>query len=152
MSGLALDSGLIAAFAAVSGSFVGSLGSIVGGWINQSRQDHRAQPAKTIAAREALYSDFIAESACLLVDALDHNVGDPQRSIPLYALLSRIRLSSSSRALEKAEAVVRSIQATYGQPNLTAEQIQFFAGRIEGPLKEFGDTCRSELNSLERKL
>ena len=152
MSGVALDSGLIAAFAAVSGSFVGSLGSIVGGSINQSRQDHRAQLAKTIAAREALYSDFIAESARLLVDALEHNASDPRRSIPLYALLSRIRISSSSRVLEKAEAAVRSIQATYGQPNLTAEHIQFFAGRIEGPLKEFGDTCRSELNSLERKL
>ena len=73
MNGLALDSGLIAALAAVSGSFVGSLGSIVGGWINQSRQDHRAQLAKNIAAREALYSGFIAESARLLVDALEHN-------------------------------------------------------------------------------
>ena len=31
--------------------------------------------------------------ARLLVDALQHNVGDPLKLIPVYALLSRIRLN-----------------------------------------------------------
>jgi hypothetical protein len=92
-----MNSGLIAGLAAVSGSFVGALGSVVGTWITTRHQDLRDLLAKRIVRREALYSDFITESARLLVDALEHNTSDPQKLIPAYALLSRIRLSSSSR-------------------------------------------------------
>ena len=49
--------------------------------------------AGKIFHREQLYSDFISESGRVLVDALEHNVGDPKNLIPAYALLSRIRLS-----------------------------------------------------------
>jgi hypothetical protein len=152
VSGEAINPALLAAFAAVSGSVVGSLGSVVGTWITQRHQDHRERLAKKIASREVLYSDFIVESARLLVDALEHNVSDPQKLIPVYALLSRIRLSSSSRVLETAEEVLQRILATYSQPNLTAEQIQIRAGEGEDPLREFSDTCRVELEALERKL
>lgn len=130
-----MDPGMIAAFAAVSGPFIGSLGSVLGGWINQSRQDHRAQLAKEIAAREELYSDFIAESARLLLDALEHNVTDRQSLIPVCAVLSRIRLSSSSRVLEKPETVLQSVLATYGKPTLTAEQITVSGREKSGPAK-----------------
>jgi len=50
--------------------------------------------AKKIVFRETLYSDFITESARLLVDAAEHNQSDPKNLIPGYALLSRIRLVS----------------------------------------------------------
>lgn len=59
--------------------------------------------AKKIIHREALYSDFIGESARLLVDSLEYNITDPQKLIPIYARLSRIRLSSSRHVLETAE-------------------------------------------------
>ena len=55
-----------------------------------------------------LYSDFITESARLLVDALEYNTSDPQKLIPAYALLIRIRLSSSSSVLAKAEEVIKT--------------------------------------------
>ena len=152
VSGEAINPGMVAAFAAVSGSIVGSFGSVVGTWITQRHQGRRERRAKKIASREALYSDYIVESARLLVDALEHNVSDPQKLIPVYALLSRIRLNSSSRVLETAEEVLQSILATYCEPNLTAEQIQTRAGNGEDPLREFSDTCRVELDSLERKL
>jgi hypothetical protein len=122
-SGLAVDSGMIAAFAAVSGSFVGSLGSVVGGWANQSRQGHRAQRSKEIAAREAVNSD---SSARLLLDAFKPNVTDPQRLIPLDALPRRIRLRSSSRVLEKAEAVATEHFSDVWRPNLTTERDAVF--------------------------
>jgi OsmC subfamily peroxiredoxin len=114
--------------------------------------DLRDRRTRKIAAREALYSDFIVESARLLVDALEHNCSDPQKLIPVYALLSRIRLSSSSRVLETAEEVMNNILANYSQPNITAEEIQSRAGRGKDPLRTFSDTCRIELESLERKL
>jgi hypothetical protein len=72
-----MNSGLITALAAISGSLVGALSSAIGTSIVQKHQDRRDLVAKMIVRREALYSDFIAESARLLVDASQQNVGDP---------------------------------------------------------------------------
>jgi len=119
-----MNSGLITALAAISGSLVGALSSAIGTSIVQKHQDRRDLVAKMIVRREALYSDFIAESARLLVDASQQNVGDPQKLIPVYALLSRIRLSSSPRVLGTAEEVIKTILNAYEQPNLTPQQIQ----------------------------
>ena len=147
-----MNSGVITAFAAVSGSIVGALGSAVGTWVTQRHQDRRDLLAKKIVSREALYSDFIAESARLLVDAQVNNSGDPLKLIPVYALLSRIRLSSSSEVLRAAEDVVRIILASYPKPNLSVEQIELRALTPEDPLRQFSNTCRSELESLQRQL
>jgi len=147
-----MNSGLIAGLAAVSGSIVGALGSVVGTWIIQRHQDLRDLLAKKIVRRETLYSDFITESARLFVDALEHNVSDPQKLIPVYGLLSRIRLSSSSQVLETAEEVVKTILTSYPQPNLTPEQIESRALSAEDPLRQFSNTCRIELGSLQRQL
>ena len=147
-----MNSGLIAACAAILGSFVGALGSVVGTWITQRHQDRRDLVAKTIIRREALYSDFIEETARMLIDALEHNISDPEKLIPAYALLSRIRLSSSSKVLETAEGLVRTILTTYPLQNLTAEQIQSRAVNGDDPLREFSDTCRMELDLLQKQL
>jgi hypothetical protein len=108
--------------------------------------------AKTIVRRESLYSDFITESARLLVDAMAQNHSDPQKLIRLYALLSRIRLSSSATVLETTEAVIRIIVSTYPKPNLTPEQIESRAVSGDGPLRQFSDACQKELDSLQRQL
>jgi hypothetical protein len=144
-----MNSGIIAAFAAVFGSIVGALGSSVGTWIAQRHHDARDLLSRKLVSREALYSDFIAESARLMVDALEHSTIDPQKLIPVYALLSRIRLSSSSSVLEKAEEAIRTILATYAKPNLSVEQLHFRAMTGEDLLKPFSDTCRIELDSLQ---
>jgi hypothetical protein len=147
-----MNSGLITARAAISGSLVGALSSAIGTSIVQKHQDRRDLVAKMIVRREALYSDFIAESARLLVDASQQNVGDPQKLIPVYALLSRIRLSSSPRVLGTAEEVIKTILNAYEQPNLTPQQIQTRAVNGEDPLRQFSDTCRAELDSLQQRL
>jgi hypothetical protein len=147
-----MNSGLIAGLAAVSGSIVGALGSVVGTWITTRHQDLRDLLAKTIVRRETLYSDFITESARVLVDAMEHNTSDPQKLIPAYALLSRIRLSSSSSVLAKAEEVMKTILNTYPQPNLSPEQIEFRAVNGEDPLRQFSNTCRTELESMQKEL
>jgi hypothetical protein len=131
---------------------VGALGSVVGTWITQRHQDIRDLLAKTIVRRESLYSDFIAESARLLVDAMVQNNSDPQKLIALYAVLSRIRLSSSAPVLETAEAVIRNIVSTYPKPNLTPEQMESRAVSGDDPLRQFSDACRMELDSLQRQL
>jgi hypothetical protein len=74
---------------------VGVLGSSVGAWIAQRHQNRRDILSKKISHREQLYSDFISENARAMADALQHEFQDPSSLTPSYALLSRIRLSSS---------------------------------------------------------
>jgi hypothetical protein len=147
-----MNSAMVPALAAIAGSLVGALGSATATWITARHQDRRNLLGQQIARREALYSDFIGESSRLLVDALQHDAGDLQKLLPLYALLSRIRLSSSEPVLEEAEQVIKAILKTYPQPNLTAEQIESQAANGKDPLREFSDTCRTELDSLQRQL
>src|SRR5271155_1615666 len=124
---MSISPGTLTALAALFGSLVGALGSALSTWITQRHQDRRDLLARQVFHREQLYSDFITESARLLVDALEHNVGDPKNLIPVYALLSRIRLSSSSDVLARSEEVVRDIIGTYEKPNLTPAEIRFRA-------------------------
>ncbi|HST11697.1 MAG TPA: hypothetical protein VLL05_15080 [Terriglobales bacterium] len=147
-----MNSAMVPALAAIAGSLVGALGSATTTWITARHQDRRNLLGQQIARREALYSDFIGESSRLLVDALQHNAADLQKLLPLYALLSRIRLSSSEPVLEEAEQVIKAILKTYPQPNLTAEQIESQAANGKDPLRVFSDTCRTELDSLQRQL
>ena len=143
---------LFTALAAIAGSLVGALGSAVGTWITASHQDRRDLLGKQIAQRETLYSDFIGESTRLLIDAMQHNSSDPQKMLPVFALASRIRLSSSERVLQEAEQVIRAIVSTYPKANLTAEQIEAQAGTGDDPLRAFSDICRIELESLQRQM
>ncbi len=142
---------MIAAMAAIGGSIVGATGTFVGSLITQRYHDRRDLLANQIARREALYSDFVTESARLLVDALETNVVDPKDVIPVYALLSRIRLCSPPRVLASAEEVVKHIIETYPKPNLTPDQIREETVNGVDPLKSFSEICRSELELVQRQ-
>ena len=91
----------ITTLAALGGSIIGALTSTVGAWIGQRHRERRELVAKKIAQLEQLYSDFINESARLLVDAVQHSLESPGMLATLYALLSRIRLSSSTYVIER---------------------------------------------------
>ncbi len=119
--------------------------------VTQRHHDRRELLATQIARREALYSDFISESARLLIDAMESNVTEPKNLIPTYAMLSRIRLSSSPPVLAAGEDVLKIILETYPKPNLTVEQLRALAIRRDDPLKFFGEVCRSELESVQER-
>jgi hypothetical protein len=143
---------IVTAAAAIGGSLVGAAGSVIGTWITARNATRRDLLGKQIARREALYSDFIGESTRLFVDALQHNTSELEKLLPIYALMSRIRLSSSKLVLQKAEQLIQTILATYPHPKLTVEQIESRVMNGEDPLRQFSDTCRIELNSLQRQL
>ena len=147
-----MNPAIAAPLAAIAGSLVGALGSSIGTWITARHQDRRDLLGKQFARREALYSDFIGESARLLVYAMQHNASELETMLPVYALLSRIRLSSSEPVLREAEQVIKHIVSTYPKPNLTAEQIESQAVTDRDPLRQFSDLCRRELDSLQRGL
>lgn len=142
------NSATISALAAIFGSLTGVLASGVSTWITQRHQDQRDLLAKRIFHREQLYSDFIRESAHALADAVEHNFKDLNKLIPTYAVLGRIRVSSSIDVLASAERVVDYIITTYSEPNLTPEQIHSMAVKRDDPLHEFSGICRRELEAL----
>ncbi|HUO60637.1 MAG TPA: hypothetical protein VMU24_08205 [Candidatus Acidoferrales bacterium] len=138
----------ISAIAAVGGSLVGALASSVSTWITQQHQNRRDLLARKVLHREQLYSDFISETARAMAHAMQNTFQDPSKLIASYALLSRIRLSSSMHVVDSAEKVINNILNTYSQPNLTPEEFQAWASERNDPLREFGEICRRELESL----
>ena len=142
----------ISALAAIFGSLTGALASSVSTWIAQRHQDRRDLLAKRIFHREQLYSDFISESARAVADAIQHNFQDPNKLTPTYALLSRIRLSSSDNVLASAEKVVQHIISTYSEPNLTPDEMQSRVAKRQDPLREFSNVCRAELEAMQNQL
>jgi hypothetical protein len=147
-----LDPVSISALAAIFGSLTGALASGLSTWITQRHEDRRDLVAKRIFHREQLYSDFISESARATADAIQHDFQDPNKLTPTYALLSRIRLSSSRDVLASAERVIQNIINTYSEPNLTPEQIQSKANKHQDPLREFSNICRTELEAMQKQL
>ena len=142
----------ISALAAIFGSLTGALASSVSTWITQEHQGRRDLLAKRIFYREQLYSDFISESAHAMADAIQHDLQDPNNLTPAYALLSRMRLSSSTDVLASAERVIQHIINAYSEPNLTPEEIQSRVAKREDPLREFSDICRAELEAMHSQL
>ncbi len=142
----------IPALAALCGSIVGALGSSIGAWIAQRHSDRRELAAKKVFHREQLYSDFISETAAAYADAVQHTLHDPARLIGSYALLSRMRLSSSMKVVESAQGVLDTIIDTYSKPNLTPEEFHALASERPDPLRDFSSICRRELEGLWNRL
>jgi hypothetical protein len=61
------------------------------------------------------------------------------------------RFDASTNVVESAERVAKTILTTYSAPNLTAQEIQSVAGKLD-PLREFSIICRHELESLRSGL
>lgn len=152
MSLLQSNPAAISALAAIFGSLVGALASSVGTWVAQKHRDRWELVTKNVYHREQLYAEFISESTRAFADAFEHNFHDPNKVVPTYAVLSRIRLTSSAEVLASAERVVERIVAVYSEPNLTPEEIPAKVANDNDPLLEFSGLCRRELESLWKGL
>ena len=140
----------IPTLSAFGGSLIGALSSTLSAWIGQRQRERRELVANEVSQLEQLYSDFINESARLLVDAVQHSLKDPSTLVPIYALISRIRLRSSTEVIESGERLIETILKVYIEPNLTPEEIQSAANKHNDHLQEFSNVCRAELESLRK--
>jgi hypothetical protein len=141
----------ITALAAIFGSLSGGLASAVSTWIAHRYQSRHDLLVRKMMLREQLYSDFITESTRALADAMQHTLKDASSLIPAYALLSRIRLSSSEAVLASADQVLKNIVRTYAEPNLSPEEIRAKGvnGTDDDPLREFSEICRRDLEDMQ---
>jgi hypothetical protein len=143
-----VNPGYLSVVAALAGSAIGGLTSLASAWLTQQRQDRVARLSQNKARRRKLYKQFIDEASKLYADALVHNQADASALVKIYALISRMRVLSSSAVVEKAEAVVRAIVDTYFTPNKTFPELRdLMNSHTIDPLRAFGEECREELNT-----
>ena len=70
------------------------------------------QRAGNLSKREELYKDFIDEASRWYADAFEHDKAEIADLVGLYALVSRMRVFSSTEVVASADRVVRTRRAT----------------------------------------
>jgi hypothetical protein len=141
-----MDTPMITALAAASGSIVGAVVSGFIAWNTQRMQTMRELTLERLRERQNLYGEFITEASRLVVDAVSHSLETAEKLVILYGILGRIRLVSSKEVLNKAEKCCRQIVDRYESPNLTMEEVRASLDSDDfDPLKDFSSACRSEL-------
>ncbi len=147
-----MEQAIISALAAVLGSLVGGASSIATAWFTQKAQGRRESVNAEIRRRELVYTEFINECAKLAVDAYNRTLESPETLMNAYALLNRIRLTSSDSVVEAAEQTINGIVDQYFGPNLSMEELHKMAvsGRAD-LLKAFSASAREDLLRLGRE-
>src|SRR5215475_10844159 len=144
-----MNSVYLPAFAALAGSAIGGITSLASAWFTQHHQDRARRLSGEKTRRQKLYKQFINEASKLYADALVHDKAEVSALVSVYALISRMRVVSSSAVIEKAEAVIHLIVDTYFTPNKTFSDFrELMNGQAANPLRAFSEECRAELHSL----
>lgn len=141
-----MDSAYISALFGLAGAIVGGLASFSTTWLTQSAQLRERRREVERNRREQLFDSFITEATRLYGDALSHEKDDVADLVLLYAIVSRMRLTTSRTVVEAAERVLDVIVDTYLAPNRTLHELHHLA-RDGGMnfLGEFAETCRVDL-------
>lgn len=147
-----MDPALVSVMSGLVGSLIGGSATVATTWVAQRTLNNRELVRDAIRKREALYGEFIAECARLIMDAFLHTLEKPDTLLPIYALVNRIRLAASPAVLAEAERLVARITEQYFSRNLTVEELRALARSEEAdPLRTFGEACRVELESMYRR-
>src|SRR3954454_24421693 len=94
------------ALAALAGLVIEGRASVASAWLVQKRHDRAKRPSRDKASRQKLYKQFIDEASNLYADALMHEEAEVSAVFSAYALISQMRVLSSSAVVKEAEAVV----------------------------------------------
>jgi hypothetical protein len=144
-----MDASIVSALSAVLGSLVGGSASIASSWVTQRTQGRREHVHNQVQKRETLYAEFISEASKLAIDALDHTLEKPERLADVYALLNRMRLTSSRSVVDAGDEVMHRILQRYFSPKMTPEEVEHYALTLHDDLlKPFSEACREEMMRL----
>src|SRR5262249_38407795 len=141
-----MDAGYLTALAALGGAAVGGFTSFATSWTTLRTQMKAEGSASSKSRRRKLYTLFINQASKMYGDALIHDTPDLAGLVELHALLSRMRIISSTPVVEEAIRVVRISTETYSQPNRSPLEIEAMIenGSID-LLGKFSEACRAEL-------
>ena len=138
------------ALAALAGSMIGGLTTLAVTWINQRAQSRAALRERDWTTRYNLYKHFTDEASKLYGDALVHDTVEIPTLIEAYALITRMRIISSSAIVGRAEDALRTIVARYLSPNKTTAEVreEIGSGKLD-LLRDFSNAAREELSTFE---
>jgi hypothetical protein len=144
-----MNAPIISALAALAGAVIGGLTSVLASWLSQHAQARARWLTQDKLLRQVLYKEFIEAASKCNIDALQHNEPDIPALVELYVKVGRMRILSSPKVIKSAELVARRIVDTYLVPNKTFVELREMT--IDGSidfLREFGEACRAEFESL----
>ena len=142
-----MDTGYISALAALAGSAVGGLTSLLASWLTQRAQFNAQLLAHDVGRRGDLYKDFIEEASKTFADAIEHDTVDASKLVRLYSLVSQMRIFSSQAVIDQADRIIIRIVETYRGPNKSLRDIVAHDPNSDvlDPLRDFSNACRDEL-------
>jgi hypothetical protein len=145
-----MDTAFISAFSALAGSIVGGLTSGLTTWLGNRIQVQAGHRLHHATQRETLYRDFLMSASAAYGAAISHSEPCPNDIVVLHAMVSRMRILSSSEVVACAEKTVALIFDKYGLPAKTFLEMRELlrSGEIVDPLREFSQVSRQELNAM----
>jgi hypothetical protein len=147
------DTATLTALSGLLGTLIGGSASVATTWVAHKTVSKRELMREEMRKRETLYGEFIGECAKLLMESLTHSLEKPETMLAVLALINRIRLCASESVLEQAERLLRRITDQYLSPNLTLDQLRELArSKNADLLREFAETCRAELVSIQARM
>jgi hypothetical protein len=143
----------ISAVAALAGSIIGGLTSLVASWLTQRTQARAGELTRNRRRREKLYERFIDEASRLYIDALGRDEAQASEQVAelvkIYSVVSQMRFLSSRRVIQAAENIAREIVDTYAAPKKTFPELrEMMHQNAIDPLREFSEACRDEFEAL----
>jgi hypothetical protein len=147
------DTAMLTAISGLLGTLLGGSASVATTWIAHKTMSKRELMREEMRKRETLYGEFIGECAKLLMDSFTHSLEQPETMLAVLALINRIRLCASPAVLQQAERLVRRITDQYLSRNLTLDELRELARSEDADLlREFAETCRAELASIQARM
>jgi hypothetical protein len=141
-----MDVAYISGLSALAGSVVGGLTTGLTAWLNQRSLAKAGQIAHEMSRRQDLYKDFILSASKAYGEALVVNEPKIEELIALYAMISRMRVTSSPNIVACAEQVLLKTTDAYFEPNRTVPELRELirTGTGVDPLKDFAEAVREE--------
>jgi hypothetical protein len=144
-----MDNTLMGILAALGGSVIGATTPVLSNFVLQRSVTQRELTNRELAQREELYSEFIRQGTLCYAKALSQSLQNVDEIVAMYALVNRIRLFASEDVLKAAEAFVKKLVGTYGENNMSIDEIKTAAlEQHVDPLNEFALKCRAELHKV----
>jgi hypothetical protein len=146
-----MNTAVLGALAALSGSALGGIAPLISNYLIQRGLTKREMLSQELAVRQELYSDFIQFGIKVWVSATTKQLAGEgmDELINLYALVSRIRLFAPEPVIEAAEEFSMRVTKRYGEQALSVQDLKTATLKPHvDPLHEFSCRCREEMHKL----
>ena len=140
-----MSASIVSALAALAGSVIGGLTSVLASLLAQRTQARVQWIAQEKIRRQELYREFMEEASKCYIDALQHDKGDIPALVNVYTKIARMRVISSPKVIETAEQIGRKIVDTYLESDRTFLELrEMVHSKSIDLLSAFSEACREE--------